>query len=51
MSDETITLEERFDRLEKRFEAIERRFAALGEGMERLLTLLLRIEERQGVLE
>jgi len=33
MSDGTITLEDRFDRLERRFEALEQRFAVLEELM------------------
>jgi hypothetical protein len=51
MGDETMTLEERFCRLEKRLDAIERRFAALEECMDRVLWLLVRIAERQGVRE
>jgi hypothetical protein len=51
MGDETMTLEERFCRLERRFDAIERRFAALEECMERLLSLVIRIAERQRVRE
>ena len=49
MGDETNTLEERFDRLERRFEALEQRFAVLEEQMERVLSLLVRIAERQGL--
>ena len=49
MSEGTVTLEERFDRLEKRFEALERRFAVVEEQMDRVLSLLVRIAERQGV--
>jgi hypothetical protein len=46
-----MTLEERFCRLEKRFEALARRFAALEQDLERMLALLVRIAERQGVRE
>jgi hypothetical protein len=51
VSDGTVTLEERFCRLERRFEALERRLAVLEERMERLLSLVVRIAERQGVRE
>jgi hypothetical protein len=51
VSEETITLEERFCRLEKRFEAMERRFAVLEEQLDRMLSLMVRIAERQGVRE
>ncbi len=51
MTDETITLEERFCRLERRFEALERRFAVMEEQTERMLALIVRIAERQGVHE
>jgi hypothetical protein len=49
MSDESMTLEERFPRLEARFDALEGRFAVLEELMDRVLSLLVRIAERQGV--
>ena len=51
MGDETITLEERFCRLEKRFAAMERRYAVQEERMSRMLALIVRIAERQGVRE
>jgi hypothetical protein len=51
VSKETITLEERFSRFEKRFEAMERRFAVLEEQLDRMLSLLVRIAECQGVRE
>jgi hypothetical protein len=46
-----MTLEQRFCRLEKRLAALEQRFAALEECMERMLSLLVRIAECQGVRE
>jgi hypothetical protein len=49
MSDEPMTLEERFTRLEARFDALERRFAALENVTSRVLSLLVRIAERQGI--
>ena len=49
MSEETVTLEERFCRLERRFEALERRFAVLEDRMDQILSLLLRIAEGQGI--
>jgi hypothetical protein len=51
MSDETMTLEERFTRLEAGFDALERRFAVLEERMSRVLSLIVRIAERQGLRE
>jgi hypothetical protein len=51
MGDDTMTLERRFCRFKKRLAALERRFAALEENMERLLSLVMRIAERQGVRE
>ena len=51
MSDETITLEERITRLESRFGAIERRYTVQEERMSRMLSLIVRLAERQGVRE
>jgi hypothetical protein len=46
-----MTFEERLCRFEKRLEAIDRRLAALEESMDRVLSLVIRIAERQGVRE
>ena len=44
-------LEARLGALEGRFGAMERRFAVQEERMSRMLTLIVRIAERQGVRE
>jgi hypothetical protein len=44
-------LEARLGALEGRFGAIERRFAVQEERMSRMLSLIVRIAERQGVRE
>ena len=43
--------EARFDGLEGRFAALERRYSVQEERMSRLLSLVVRIAERQGVRE
>ena len=44
-------LEARFSGLEGRFAAMERRYAVQEERMSRMLALIVRIAERQGVRE
>jgi len=44
-------LEARLGALESRFGAMERRFAVQEERMSRMLSLIVRIAERQGVRE
>jgi hypothetical protein len=44
-------LEARLGALEGRFSAMERRFAVQEERMSRMLSLIVRIAERQGVRE
>lgn len=44
-------LEARFSGLESRFSAMERRYAVQEERMSRMLALIVRIAERQGVQE
>jgi acyl carrier protein phosphodiesterase len=44
-------MESRFAGLENRYAAMERRFAVQEERMSRMLSLIVRIAERQGVRE
>lgn len=44
-------LEARFDGLERRFSAMERRYTVQEERMSRMLQLIVRIAERQGITE
>jgi hypothetical protein len=44
-------LEARFDGLERRFAAMERRYTVQEDRMSRMLQLIVRIAERQGISE